>query len=190
MAQRSQQLRWHMGCPAIEPVKNDRSGFRQYVPCIRDGAWKQPYCKDAIFVDVKLFGIYIYIYIFIYNHCFVLFLLLCFVPKTFGDVPYLLICSSVFFLNCCHFWLILLLPHVLLSVLRFLQLLLLLQKRMYLLSSTCFFVAYNAKYLHFGIFGVTYDFPNWHPLRWHIPLKKYVETHALSLQDIYIYLFI
>ena len=38
MAQRSQQLRWHMGCPAIEPVKNDRSGFRQYVPCIRDGA--------------------------------------------------------------------------------------------------------------------------------------------------------
>ena len=63
------------------------------------------------------------------------------------------------------------------------------KKRMYLLSSTCFFVAYNAKYLHFGIFGVTYDFPNWHPLRWHIPLKKYVETHALSLQDIYIYIF-
>ena len=55
----------------------------------------------------------IHIYIYLYNHCFVLFLLLCFVPKTFGDVPYLLICSSVFFLNCCHFWLILLLPHVL-----------------------------------------------------------------------------
>ena len=82
MAQRSQQLRWHMGCPAIEPVKNDRSGFRQYVPCIRDGAWKQAYCKDAIFVHVKLFGIYIYInsyiyiyvyiciFIYIYNHCF------------------------------------------------------------------------------------------------------------------------
>ena len=66
MAQRSQQLRWHMGCPAIEPVKNDRSGFRQYVPCIRDGAWKQAYCKDAIFVHVKLFGIYIFIFIFIF----------------------------------------------------------------------------------------------------------------------------